>query len=170
MKRILPFVIVAALIIALVYVNRGINRTDGVTSAAAQNAAKAAPPPSAPAASADSDILQPEQTIGNPAAAKTKITVGWIYDETTQPNSTSLIAALKAVEDFAQRSSGAVSAEIVDLDVPPTDRSPESAGLTSLGIQLNGKQIGPSVNPGTAGLTANIIQELLPAMSLHIGH
>lgn len=169
MKRILPFVIVAALIIALVYVNRGINRTDGVASAEERSAASAKPP-APPASTTNADTLQPELTIGNPAIAKSKITVGWIYDDTTQPDPAPQIAALQAVEDYAKKSGEQTSAVIVDLDVPPSDRSPAAAAVKSLGIQLDGNQIGPPANPGTSGLNASIIQELLPTMAMHFKH
>lgn len=172
MKRFIPVLIVLLLIVALIFVNKGISKTahpdddDDDSSSQSSSSAKPATPAPTPASApgaATGDSLQSEQTVGNPATAKYKITVGWIYDEAMQPNPQALIAALQAVRDDAEHSNGAVSAEIVDLDVPASDLSPAAASVTDLGVMVNGKPIGLPINPGEGMLTAPFLSHTLPS-------
>ena len=105
----------------------------------------------------------PEQTINDPAKAKYKITVGWVYDEKTMTDPQPLLQALQVVQKVAQASGGTVSAEIVDLDLPSSEVSPSAASVAGLGVAVNGVSIGPSVIPGEDGLTADLLTKSLPA-------
>ena len=48
--------------------------------------------------------------------------VGWSYDEANQANPAILNGPLQVVRDYAKKSGGSVSAEIVNLDIPVADR------------------------------------------------
>lgn len=67
--------------------------------------------------------------------------MGWIYDEANQKKPETLTVPLQAIRDYVQHSGGAMSAEIVDLDIPLEDRSPAAQAVTELGIQMNGQTI-----------------------------
>ncbi|MBV9850122.1 MAG: hypothetical protein JO250_10655, partial [Armatimonadetes bacterium] len=102
----------------------------------APSPAPATPPPS-------------EEIIGSPSAAKYKITVGWVYDATTQANWAALTQTLDVARKFAMAHRGKVSLVIADLDVPPEERSPAARTVTEQGFTLNGKPLADLTdNPG----------------------
>ncbi len=165
MKRLAPVIIVLVLIGALAYVNRGISKTapPDHDDDAPPPAAKATPSPAAktsPPSGADT-LLQPEMTAGDWTAAKHKITVGWVYDDVNQHDPKALTDALGAVQQFVTERHGAVAAEIVDLDVPTADRSPVAQTIVNLGVQVDGRAVGPSGNPGESGVTAEALTQAL---------
>jgi len=134
----------AILIVALVFINRGINK------AGQPDHDEDAPPPAAKAAPAQPPVKLPstatndlpaEQTIGNPATAKHKIVVGWSYNEANQQKPETLAAPLKEIQEYAQKTGGSVSAEIVNIDVPASDRSPAAQTITGNGVFVDGKPI-----------------------------
>ena len=99
--------------------------------------------------------IPPEGTIGNPATAKYKITVGWDYDAANQAKPEALTQALGTVVKFVNAHNGSAAAEIVDLDIPSQQRSPEARTVTHLGVSVNGSQVpGLSDNPGEGNTTA----------------
>ncbi len=174
MKRLLPILGVGVLIALLAFLNGSIHQnaqTDAEQQQAAQEAQKKAqeaqkpaPPKASPtAAGTATPTLPPEVTVGSPAQAKYKITVGWVYDESNQPRPQALADALKAVEDAAQASGGTASGEVVNLDAPAEEVSPAAQSVTGLGIQVNGVPLGPAVSPGTDGMTAVQVKTLLAA-------
>lgn len=148
MNRFVPLVLGVLLIGGLVYVNRSMNKGTEADmekqAAAEQQAAQPPPPKPAPAAPTPSvpvpftkQNLPPELVLGNPQAARYKITFGYVYDEAVQPNPQVLTAVSDAVQ-AAQKGRADVSAIIVDLDIPPTDRSPSAQSVTQEGVAVNG--------------------------------
>ena len=166
MKRLIPVLGVAILIVLLVFVNKGISHTahpDDDDDDTAQSTPQKTPKPAlATPAPGQSPEIAPEISVGDPTKAKHKITVGWIYDETNQPNPQALAAALQAVQQAAQASNGTLSAEIVDLDVPTSELSPLAPSVAGLGVAVDGVAVGPSENPGAPGLTDDVIVKALP--------
>lgn len=156
MKRSVLIVGALLLVGALAWVNQGLNKAapgehDEETSAS-QSSTK--PAPSTPAPTSDV-VLLPEVIVGDPATAKHKILVGWVYDETNQPNPEALSLALQQISGVAEHSAGTISAVIVDLDVPDEDRSPTARAVTELGVSIDGT-VPPhlSGNPGEGTVTA----------------
>lgn len=147
MNRLFVVAGLVILVTALVFLNQGIKKTgvpDHDEDAPPPAAAKAAPPPAAKvpammpgAASAD---LPAEQTVGSPTAAKHRITVGWAYTDGSQQKPETLKAPLAAIQGYAQKTGGAVSAEIVNTDVPASDRSP-AARAVAPGVYVDGKPV-----------------------------
>lgn len=171
MKRLIPLVIGLLLIAALILVNHSIGKNakpdvddDDAQTQSTQKTDAPKPAPATP--SAPGSELTPELTVGNPATAKYKITVGWVYDETTMLNPQPLLQVIQVVQKAAQDSGGAASAEVVNLDVPAADVSPTAASVSGLGVAVNGTSIGPSAIPGEEGLTAEALAKSLTA-ALH---
>ena len=146
MNRLFVVAGLAILIVALVFLNQGIKKSavsdsddtpppPQPKSAAAVKVPAATPPPNAPAA------LPAEQAIGNPAAAKHHIVIGWSYNEANQQNPALLNAPLQAVQSYVHQSGGAVSAEIVNTDVPPSDRSAAAKNVAGDGVIVDGKPV-----------------------------
>lgn len=168
MKRMALIVGLILLVVVLVFINRGISNTakpdndddDSQQTASKSSSSKPTTPPG-PTGPDMSSMLQPEMTVGDPARAKYKVTVGWVYDDTNQANIQTLVGALQVVRQAVAASNGALSAEIVDLDVPAGDLSPAAQSVTNLGVAVNGQPIGPAVNPGGPGLPPNVIGEAL---------
>ncbi len=168
MKRFAPLLAILVLIGVLAILNKNINKGvagDEETPSPPAPAAKTATTPA-------SDPLPPEITLGNPATAQYKITVGWIYDSATQPDSTALTQAIDAVKQRVTASGGKVSAEIVNLDVPADELSPQAASVTGLGVAVNGeagamvgaKEIALAGNPGEGAVTAPNIGTVLDGL------
>ena len=131
------------LVVALVFINQGVNKAgqpdhDDDAPPPAAKPAPAAPAVKVPAMtpSAASTELPAEQTIGNPATAKHKIVVGWSYSGQQTPE-----APIKAIQDYAKQTGGSVSAEIVNTDVPASDRSPAAQAVTGNGVFVDGKPV-----------------------------
>lgn len=144
MNRLFVIAGLAILIVALVFINRGVNK------AGQPDHDEDAPPPAAKAAPAQPSVKLPstattdlpaEQTVGNPATAKHKIVVGWSYSEASQQKPELLTSPLKAIQGYAQQTGGAVSAEIVNTDVPASDRSPAAQVVTGNGVFVDGKPV-----------------------------
>lgn len=158
MKRFAPIIAIVVLVGILALLNKTINKNAGSD--------EDAPPPPAPAAKTApapaADPLPPEITLGSPATAQYKITVGWVYDNHNQPDPTALAQAIDAVKQRAAASSGKVSAEIVNLDAPLDELSPQAQAVTGLGVAVNGeagatlgnKDIALAGNPGEGDVTA----------------
>ncbi len=149
MNRLFVVAGLVILVVALVFLNQGIKKTGlpdhDEDAAPPPAAAKTAPPPATKVpgmtpgtASAD---LPAEQTVGNPAAAKHRITVGWAYTDTSQQKPETLKAPLAAIQSYAQKTGGAVSAEIVNTDVPVSDRSPAARTIAAPGVYVDGKPV-----------------------------
>ncbi len=155
------FLVIAGLVIlgsVVVFLGRGVNQNavpergedDPPPQSQTKTLPKTPPAPTAvptPAAGPDPS----EETVGDPATAKRRLRVGWVYDEGNEAKPETLAAPLQAVRDYAGRSGGTVSAEIVDLDVPREDRSPEAQAVTDLGVSLDGQTLtdgNPSDAPG----------------------
>ena len=143
MKRWLVVAAVLVLAAALVFFNQGLKKIappDQDEDEQAQQTQK--PPPTAPPVAADPNaVLPPEETVNDPARAKHHVEVGWVYDEGSQRKPETLGGSIQAVRDFAKKSGGGVSAEIVDLDVPLKDRSPAARTVTDLGIKVDGRTL-----------------------------
>ena len=143
MNRLFVIAGLVILVVALVFINQGINK-------AARPDSDDAPPPAAQSAPAKTPAKLPatatndlpaEQTIGNPATAKHKIVVGWSYNEANQQKPGTLAAPLKAIQDYAQKTGGSVSAVIVNTDVPASDRSPAAQAVPGNGVFVDGKPV-----------------------------
>lgn len=144
MNRLFVIAGLVILVVALVFINQGINKAgqpdhdDDAPPPAAQSAPAKAPTKLPATATAD---LPAEQTVGNPATAKHKIVVGWSYNEANQQKPDTLAGPIKAIQDYAQKTGGSVSAVIVNTDVPASDRSPAAQAVTSNGIFVDGKPV-----------------------------
>lgn len=145
MNRLFVVAGLAILIVALVFLNQGIKKSgvpDGDDDAPPpQTAAKSAPQALAAKLPTGPAPLPAEQTLGNAAAAKHHVVIGWSYTEANQKNPASLNTPLQAVQAYVQQSDGAVSAEIVNTDVPPADRSPAAKTVTGNGVFVDGKPV-----------------------------
>ena len=141
MKRWLVVAGVALLAAALVFFNMGVKRSALSDHDDDEQPQQTQTQTSAPASVDTNAALPAEETIGDPAAAKHHVVVGWAYTEGNQRKPETLNDSLQAVRDFAKQSNGAVSAEIADLDVPQEDRSPAARTVTSLGIQVDGQSL-----------------------------
>ena len=144
MNRLFVIAGLVILVIALVFINQGINKAgqpdhdDDAPPPAAQSA-----PAKAPAklpATATND-LPAEQMVGNPATAKHKIVVGWSYNEANQQKPDTLAGPIKPIQDYAQKTGGTVSAVIVNTDVPASDRSPAAQAVPGNGVFVDGKPV-----------------------------
>ena len=154
------FMVIAGLVIlgtAVVFLGRGVNQNavpePGDDDPPKQSQQKTPPKTAAPSAVSTAEVARnpAEETVGNPATAKRHLLVGWVYDEGNEAKPETLDAPLQAVRDYAQRSGGTVSAEIVDLDVPAEDRSPAAQAVIDLGVTLDGQTLtdgNPSDAPG----------------------
>ena len=178
--------IVAGLIVligALFFLNQGIKHNaltdeDETAQDQAAQVAAAAKPQSAASVSAVSGTytLPAEQTVQDPSKAKTKITVGWVYDEVNQPHPEALNGVLDYLRHAADASSGSVSLEIVNLDAPKEELSGNAASVTDLGIAINGKSLFTvngktldlSDNPGEGNATIPNIQNAIKTLNLGV--
>jgi len=161
MKRLAPVSAAIMLLFALAFVKHSLDKAapgehDEDETRAAQSSPAAAP--------SDPGGLLPEEFVGA-AGAQYKITVGWVYDEANQPNTRALQDALGAVRRRARNSNGAASAQIVNVDVPPEDRSQGARAVTDVGIFVNGASR-PELtgNPGEGGLTADRVGHITSSM------
>ena len=175
MKLAGPIVVIIVLIAALSFLSKGMNNNaqpdhdddDQQQSQTKQEAPKTPPaPPSAhggPVAAAGADPIPAEEQIGDPATAKHKIVVGWTYTPQNQAATANLNQTLAAARKVAQDSHGAVSVQIVNVDVPAADRSPAAQGVKDVGIIVDGKSVGLDDNPGTGStVAASVVPKLAP--------
>ena len=135
------------LVVALIFLNQGIQKSGRPDSndappPAAQTAASAKPsaPPAAAPGSTPAATLPAEQTVGNPATAKHHIQVGWSYTGSNQQKPQTLTAPLQAIQTYVQQHPG-TAAEIVNTDVPAADRSPAARSVSGNGVFVDGKPI-----------------------------
>lgn len=143
MNRLFVVTGLVILIVALVFINQGIKK------AGVPDHDEDAPPPaakSAPAApvklpSTIANDLPAEQAVGNPVAAKHHITVGWSYSNASQQKPETLTAPIKAIQDYAQETGSRVSVEVVNTEVPASDRSPAARSVTGNGVFVDGKPV-----------------------------
>lgn len=171
MKRFVPIIAILVLVGMLALLTRTINKSAGSDEdrPPPPAATKAPAPPALPSAA---DPLPPEITLGNPATAQDKVTMGWVYDSANQADPTALAQAIDAVKQRAAASGGKVSAEIVNLDVPGDELSPQAQSVTGLGVAINGeagamvgdKEIALAGNPGEGSVTAANIGAALDGM------
>ena len=132
------------LIIALVFLNQGIKKSglsdsDAAPPPSASTTPVAPPPQSAPSGPSAPAALPAEQTVGSPATAKHHILVGWSYNEINQQKPETLSGPISAIQAYAKQTGGSVSAEIVNVDVPPADRSPAAQAVPGDGVFIDGK-------------------------------
>lgn len=144
MNRLFVVAGLAILIVALIFINRGVNKAglpdhDEDPPPPAAKSAPAQPPVKLPS-TATSD-LPAEQTVGDPATAKHKIVVGWSYNDANQQKPETLAGPLKAIQEYVRQTGGSVSAEIVNTDVPASDRSPAAQTVTGNGVFVDGKPV-----------------------------
>lgn len=159
MRRLLLIIAAVLLAVVLVFVNHSIQTA--APPEHDESEAQTSQTPPAPAAGAPETELLPEETVGA-AGAKFKITVGWYYDETNQPNLKPLQDALTAVKGMVEVSRGHASVVVVDIDLPMEDRTPAARAVTEPGVSINGVSR-PELagNPGEGALTADKIRMLL---------
>lgn len=163
MKRWFLAAVLVVLVLAFGFLKQGVHKssmTEEEQQQAAQEAQKAqadkaeaaAKKTTAPAVSAAPGADDPpaEEVVGDPATAKHHIQVGWIYEDTDAVNSDKLKAVLSVIRTFALQSGGAVSAVIVDADVPAEDRSPAAQGVTDMGVEMDGQSVYDQNPSGTA--------------------
>jgi len=151
-RYILPIIVVALLGFALFKLNTGMAQNaqpdhDDDAAQTQQDTSKkpAAPPPpsstpgqaGAPATAAAPD----EVVVGDPSKAKYKITAGWSYNSANQSNSQQLTSTIDELRKVAKSSNGQVSVQIVDVDVPQDQRSPNTRSIQDVGINVNGKPV-----------------------------
>ena len=162
MNRLFVIAGLAMLVVALVFLNQGINKsgqpdTDDAPPPAPKAAPAARPAPAPP--SAASTAPPAEETVGSPATAKHHVTVGWAYTGTTGQNPTALSASLQQLRDYAQKSNGTVSLEVVNTDVPAADRSAAAKSVAGPGVFVDGKPV------VTGDLAAEPPQKVLGAVA-----
>ncbi len=150
MNRLFVIAGLVILVVALVFINQGVNKAGQPDhdEDAPPPIAKSAPTTKVPATkvpgmtpAAGGDQLPAEQTVGDPATAKHKVVVGWSYNEASQQKPDTLAAPIKAVQEYAQKTGGTVSVEIVNTDVPVSDRSPAAQAVTKNGVFVDGKPV-----------------------------
>jgi hypothetical protein len=143
MNRLFVITGLVILVIALVFLNQGINKSGVSDDAAAPPpaAARTRPSPAAAPGPAASTALPAEQAVGNPATATHHIVIGWSYNDTNQQKPNALNAPIQAVQTYVQQNGGKVSAEIVNVDVPAADRSPAAQGAAANGVFVDGKPV-----------------------------
>lgn len=164
MKRFAPLFAALLLVFALVFVKHNLDKAAPGEHEDEQASTSQSTPAKAPIPAREETEFLPEEMIGS-GGAKYKITVGWVYNETNQPDPTALQDALGTVRQLAQRSDGAISAQIVNVDVPPEDRSPGAQAVTRVGVSVNGlSSPALSGNPGEGDLTAEKIMPLVSAL------
>lgn len=128
-----------------------------------QQASKSAPNPNAtdPVAHLTGDLvtsLVPEQTIGNPATAKTRVTVGYTFDTATQTDPSKAAAIVGALQSWAQKQGSAASLQIVCVDLPPNQLTNPADASVPLGVTIDGKQPpGMDKNPGEGSYDAQAV-------------
>jgi len=158
MKRVGLIVSVLILIVALTYLNNGISRNTRPDDddAPPQKTQAQNPPPAKPPTRTLTNPPPPEERAGA-ATAPYKISVGWQFDAANQADSTALVQALGAVQQFAAIHKN-TSVEIVNTDVPLEQRSPSARSVKSEGIAVNQRPlVGLTGNPGEGAVTpANI--------------
>lgn len=106
--------------------------------------------------------LLPEQTIGNPATAKTRITIGYIFDTQTQAHPEAASTIVDSVRGWVQQQGNAASLQLVCLDLPPDQLTDPADAKVPLGITIDGRQPpGFDKNPGEGSYTAQtVLKEL----------
>lgn len=146
MNRLFVIAGLVILVIALIFLNQGIQKAgppdseDAPPTAAAPAAKTPAAPPGPSAPASDTSALPAEQTLGNPATAKHHIQVGWSYSGSSRQKPETLRDPFRAVDAYV-RQSGNVSAEIVSVDVPAADRSPSARTIPGRGVYVDGKKV-----------------------------
>ncbi|BDI28179.1 hypothetical protein CCAX7_002300 [Capsulimonas corticalis] len=172
MKLAGPIVVILVLVAALSFLSKGMQRNAVAdhdedapqqTSDTKKDTPKTpAPAPLAQAAPPGTDPIPAEEQIGDPKTAKHKVVVGWTYTPDNQAKTEALQQTLTAVRQMAQQSHGAVSVQIVNLDVPAADRSPAAKSVSEQGIIVDGKSVGMDDNPGSG---STIPPRVFPALS-----
>lgn len=165
MNRLVLLLVGLALVVLLVFINQGMNRTahrEGEEAPPpAKTAAEAAPTPAESSGPVD---LPPEIIVNDPAKAKHKILLGWEYNAESQASPQKLSQAVQAIKSIAQNSGGRVSAVIVNVDVPPDERSVPARAISTSGIIFDGQPRSGIVGEGD--LSAESLRSFLePALS-----
>ncbi|MEO7720143.1 MAG: hypothetical protein ABIY70_28470 [Capsulimonas sp.] len=168
-----PIVVILVLIAALSFLSKGMNsnaRPDHDEDEQQQSQAKEPPKPAPPGArisipSRNGDPIPSEEQIGDPATAKHKIVVGWTYTPENQAATQNLNQTLAAVRKIAQDSHGAVSVQVVNVDVPAADRSPAAQSVNDVGIMVDGKSVGLDDNPGSGSTIPPVVMPKLAPLA-----
>lgn len=167
MKRFAPLLGILVLIGLLALLNKDMNKNAGRDNDdAPPDPAAASPRPAATKITTTAqDPLPSEITLGNAATAQYKVTVGWVYDRTNQPDPAALAQAIDTVKQGVAASGGRLSAEIVNLDMPPDELSPQAQAVTELGVAIND---GPRVSGerDMAPLTGNLGEGAVSAAAI----
>jgi hypothetical protein len=149
-RYIFPIIAVAVLVFALVSLNHGMSTNaqpdndddDQQQSQQDKKADTAKNTPPTPTAPGQASPAPPDElTVNDPSKAKYHVVAGWNYDSTNQTNQAQLNSTLSELQEMAKNSHGAVSLQIVDVDVPDDSRSPAARGIHDLGVSINGRQV-----------------------------
>jgi hypothetical protein len=169
-----PIVVILVLIAALSFLSKGMNSNarpdhdeDEQQQSQAKDPPKPTPPPAANGApvAAGTDPIPAEEQIGDPATAKHKIVVGWTYTPENQAATQNLSQTIAAVKKIAQDSHGAVSVQVVNVDVPAADRSPAAQSVSDVGIMVDGKSVGLDDNPGSGSTIPPVVMPKLAPLA-----
>jgi len=168
MRRLFPIFLIAVLIGALYMVNQGISKNatkDHDEDEQQQEQKSDKPAPKSGGETGAHDMLPAEITIGNPATAKYKVTLGWVYDENVLHNQAMVGQLIGSLQQWAQAGGDKVYMEIVNLDMPAEDLSPAAAQVPGLGVTINGSSI-VKVNGHSTDLSGNILSSNMNPPSL----
>lgn len=154
MKRYLPLVFIAIIIVAITSLNNGIRKTapkehDDEETAQKQKDNK--PAEAAPV----TDLIPSELIINDPEKAATKATIGWIYDPKTMADPMALRMIAGAIQAWTTSTHGKTSLVMVNLDVPKDQRSPAARNVDQLGLTIDGTSV-ITVDGKTMDLSDNI--------------
>lgn len=110
---------------------------------------------------AKSDAPPDELTLGNPATAKTHVTIGYSIDETLQTNPKPLNDVITEAESW-QKSHPTASVQVVDVDIPPSERTAPSSSSVPVGVTVSGASSSKLTgNPGEGSVNTAAIGALL---------
>lgn len=166
MRRFFPVILIAILASAMFVLNQGMKKNavpdhDDDDDQQQQQQATDKPAPKPVTGPNVSDPIPSEITVGNPASAKYRVTLGWTYDEGDAGRQEQAQQTIEAVRSWVTAHPDA-SLEVVNLDVPSQDLSPNAASVQSEGLAVNGnstfnidgKSVQLSSNLGEGTLTA----------------
>lgn len=165
MRRFFPVILIAILASVMFVLNQGMKKNvvadhdddDDQQQQQQQTTNKPAPKPVTGASV--SDPIPSEITVGNPATAKYRVTLGWTYDEGDAGHQEQAKQTVEAVRSWVTAHPDA-SLEVVNLDVPSQDLSPNAASVQSEGLAVNGNSTF-NINGKPAQLSSNLGQGTL---------
>jgi len=176
-RYIFPVIIVAVLVFGLISLNSGMSKNaqpehddDDQQQSQTDTTKKTPPPPAAhtaPTSAPGSTVVAPNEVVlGDPSKAKYKITAGWSYDSSNQADSSKLTSTIAALQNVAKSSNGQVSVQIVDVDLPPDQRSTATKSIQDVGISVNGKPVSGD-NLGEGGSAPEAVSSGIGTMVKH---